>query len=125
MFVPHPAVLLKQYGNRTPEQLAILLGYRIERQIKMPVLPGVTVYSEYRADNTIILYQPALQQLAKTQQQTMTFLEQRHIAHELYHALAEKEGASPWQVQEPAADMWADEMLVLTGIMPERKVYEG
>lgn len=125
MFVPHPAALLKQYGNRTPEQLAILLGYRIERQTKMPVLPGVTVYSEYRTDNTIILYQPALQQLAKTQQQTMTFLEQRHIAHELYHALAEKDGASPWHIQESAADRWTDEILALIGMKHETEVYEG
>lgn len=116
MAPPTPGELLATYGPRTPEQLAVLLGFRIERREHPPVLPGITVSSEYQPERTILLYTDTLHQLSTTRGDPFPRLEQWHIAHELYHGLSEASGVSSWRVRETEADLWADELLTLAPI---------
>lgn len=113
MSVPTPQELMQTYGRQTPEQLAVLLGFQVERLDVAPVLPGVVIHSEYQPAQSVILYMKSLAQLATTRREPLTRLEQWHIAHELYHGLAEHAGSSPWRVRETEADLWADELLTL------------
>lgn len=114
--VPNPDELIETYGRQTPEQLAVALGFQVTRQAAAPPLPGVRVQSEYRPEQTIVLYRDALRTLAKQRGEPLLRLEQWHIAHELYHGLVEAAGESPWRVRETAADLWADELLTLAAV---------
>jgi hypothetical protein len=114
MAVPSPQELMQTFGCHTPEQLAWRLGFNIVRVATAPVLPGVLVASEYRPERAIVLYEDALRALATQRQEPLLRFEQWHIAHELYHGLAETQGLSAWRVRETAADVWADELLALS-----------
>ena len=113
MSVPTPTELVETYGAQTPEALATLLGFQVHRRELPPVLPGVTVISAYQPEQIIIIFSAALRQLAAQRREPLARLEQWHIAHELYHGLAEQANPSPWRVRETAADMWADELIAL------------
>ena len=113
MIVPAPEELLRTYGHKSPEELAVAMGFQIERVETVLALPGVAVYSEYRPDHLILLYLPAIRELAARRGESPAQLEQWYIAHELHHALAEAGGQSPWRARETAADLWADELLSL------------
>ncbi len=113
MPVLSPGELLEKYGALTPEQLAMALGFRIIRRKAPPQLAGVNVLSTYEPEHTIILYEQPLKQLARQSGRKLTQLEQWHIAHELYHGLSEDSGLSVWRIRETAADLWADELMVL------------
>ena len=114
MAVPSPAELIDRFGRRPPEELAQLLEVRVRFDNDPPALPGVTVRSEYLPKGRIIvLYRSALQQQAAASGEPLPRLIQWHIAHELYHVLAEDAGRSPWRVRETEADLWADELLTL------------
>jgi hypothetical protein len=113
MTVPAPEELLERYGPKSPEALAAVLGFTVVRESTAPTLPGVTVFSEYRTDHVIVLYEASLRQDAARRDEPLPRLEQWHIAHELYHGLAEDGGGLPWRVSETAADLWADELLAL------------
>jgi hypothetical protein len=113
MIVPTPDELLQTYGRKSPEELAGALGIRVVREALPPALPGVKVFSEYRPAQVIILYPDAIRALAEKRGESPAQLEQWHIAHELYHALAEAGGLSPWRAVETAADLWADELFSL------------
>ena len=115
MSIHNPIELMETYGRQRPEDLAVALGFRITRQESSPVLPGVTVLSEYHPGGQILLYGPALRQKSAQLGQPPARVEQWHIAHELYHGLAEQQNLSPWRVRETAADLWADELLALMG----------
>lgn len=119
MAVPTPAELVETYGRRTPEQLAQQLGFLVKHTATAPILPGVTVISEYQPARTIVIYRQALRRIAESRGEPLLRLEQWHIAHELYHGLAETGGSSPWRVRETEADLWADELLTLTPIGQE------
>lgn len=114
MAIPTPAELIATHGCRTPEQLATALGFHIERQEAAPATPGVVVLSEYQPARTIVLYRLALREQARQQREPLARLEQWHVAHELYHGLAEAHGASAWRVRETEADLWAEELLALS-----------
>lgn len=111
--VPSPDEVVARYGRRTPEELAMAMGFRIERRATASVLPGVTVLSEYQPERTIVLYADALCRQADSRREPLLRLEGWHIAHELYHGLAEHAGASPWRVRETEADLWAEALLTL------------
>lgn len=114
MAVPSPAELIETYGARTPEQLAQALHFTVRHAETPPTLPGVTVSSEFQAETCeIVLYRSVLRALAARRGESLLRLEQWHIAHELYHGLAEADGRSPWRVREMEADLWADELLTL------------
>jgi hypothetical protein len=115
MAVPTPQELIDTYGACPPEQLAVTLRFQVRRLPDAPTPPAVTVLSEYQPHDTIILYTSHLAALARQRREPMSRVEQWHIAHELYHGLAEQAGASPWRVRETEADLWADELLVLMG----------
>ena len=119
MPVPSPSALLQQYGHVTPEQLAMALGFRVQRRPDPPSLSGVTVLSAYEPEHTIILFAAPLQQRAILTGLSLTQLEQWHIAHELYHGLSEDDGLSPWRLRETDADLWADKLLVLAKKLTE------
>jgi len=97
----------------TPEGLATALGFEVRRLLSPPLVAGVTVISEFQPEHTIVLYRSALIELANKRKEPLPRLEQWHIAHELYHGLAEEAGTSAWRVRETEADMWADELLTL------------
>ncbi len=111
MAVQSPQELVAQWGHKKPEALAAALGYTVVRREDGPVLPAVSVFSEYQPEHTILLYTHAIADLARTRGESVAVLEQWHIAHELYHALCE--AATPWRARELAADLWADELLLL------------
>lgn len=113
MIVPTPDELLQTYGRKSPEELAAALGFQVTREADGPALPGVAVCSEYRPSQTILLYAAAIRELAEKRGDSPADLEQWHVAHELYHALAESGGQSPWRARETAADLWADELMQL------------
>ena len=113
MPLPTPHELVTTHGARTPEQYADLLGFEVKRVVTSPMLPGVTVLSAFQATRTILLYRPALAQLAAQRREPLMRLEQWHIAHELYHGLSHFQGISSWRVRETEADLWADELLTL------------
>ena len=117
MAIPTPREIVMRYGRRSPEELARALDIRVARAETASAAPAVTVLSEYRPDAGIILYLPALCRAAERRHEPPERLEQWHIAHELYHALAEAVGVSTWRVRETAANAWADELLAL--IAPE------
>jgi hypothetical protein len=113
MIVPTPDELMQTYGHKSPEELADAFGLQVVREAAGPALPSVTVCSEYRPAQSIILYPAAIREQAEKRGDTPAQLEQWHIAHELYHALAESGGQSPWRARETAADLWADELMQL------------
>jgi len=115
MSIPSPTELIERYGNQPPERLAGELGFRVTRVETPPMLPGVTVMSEYQPRQDIILYLGPIRQDAAHRGEPMARFEQWHIAHELYHGLAESLSISAWRVRETEADMWADELMVLVG----------
>src|SRR5690242_2877148 len=100
MAIPTPQDLIDEHGKRTPEQYAGLLGFQVVRLDTSPIIPGVTVLSEYSTQRTIHLYNQPLRLLAEQRQEPLGRLEQWHIAHELYHGLAEDQGMSAWRVRE-------------------------
>lgn len=114
MPVPSPGELIETYGVHAPEHLAHTLGFQVKRLESPPPVTGITVFSAYAPDHTITLYQQPLQQLAAQRRDSLARLEQWHIAHELYHGLSEDSGISNWRVRETEADLWADELMVLT-----------
>jgi len=118
MSVPTPIELVETHGRQFPEELATTLGFAVERQEQSPVLPGVTVLSEYKPEGRILLFLPALRKLAERRAQPLTQVEQWHIAHELYHGLAESTAPASWRVRETEADLWADELLTLVTVSP-------
>ena len=113
MAVPSPRELLERFEGESPEALAAMLGFRVTRTEAAPLLPGATVMSEYRPERTIVLYLEPLRRAAEQRDQPFARVEQWHIAHELYHGLAEADSRSAWRVRETEADMWADELLAL------------
>ncbi|MHB9132329.1 MAG: hypothetical protein ACYDBB_14740 [Armatimonadota bacterium] len=113
MSVPSPAELVDQHGAQAPEHLAAALGFTVTRREDPPVLSGVTVFSEYNPEHTITLYTRTLRQWARDNGESLTRVEQWHIAHELYHGLAESRGDSPWRVRETDAGLWADELMAM------------
>lgn len=115
MAVPAPDELIAEYGAQAPERLAAVLGFHVSRVPEGPHLPGVTVMSEFCPPGEICLYRPALRRAAEVRGRTTAWMEQWHIAHELYHGLAEQDDLSAWRVRETAADLWADELLALLG----------
>ncbi|MHB0939115.1 MAG: hypothetical protein ACYDCO_18910 [Armatimonadota bacterium] len=115
MSIPSPAELVERYGVHPPERLAGELGFCVTRAEAPPMLPGVTVMSEYQPRQEIILYLGPIRQAAATRGESSARFEQWHIAHELYHALAETRAISAWRVRETEADMWADELMTLVG----------
>ena len=115
MSVPSPTELIERYGRHSPEQLAGALGFRVTRAETPPLLPGVTVLSEFQPRQDIILYLGPIRQAAAHRGEPMTRFEQWHIAHELYHGLAEAHTLAAWRVRETEADIWADELMALVG----------
>lgn len=113
MPVPSPREIIHLHGCRTPEQLAGSLGFQVTRTEAPPLVPGVTVLSEYVPNSTIMLYRRTLRQQAERRGEPLERLEQWHIAHELYHGLAEQHPLAAWRVRETEADVWADELLAL------------
>ena len=113
MPIPTPGELIARFGAMRPEQLAGSLGFTVRRIPAAPVSTGISVLSEYQPEHTIILYEAPLHRLAGIQHVSLPRLEQWHIAHELYHALAEGDGQSNWRLRETKADHWADEMMTL------------
>jgi len=111
MPVASPSALLHEYGCTTPEQLAMAMGFLVQRRHAPPPLNGVTVLSAYEPEQTIVLFEESLQEQARMQGGSLTDLEQWHIAHEFYHGLSEAEGLSPWHLCEADADRWADELM--------------
>ncbi|HEY3379852.1 MAG TPA: hypothetical protein VGL77_20450 [Armatimonadota bacterium] len=109
-----PEELIAEYGPATPEQLAAALGFAVRRVPATEPLPGVTVLSEFAPPRTIVLDTAAIHRQAAAQREPLARAEQWHIAHELYHGLAEESGRSAWRVRETEADLWADELLTLT-----------
>jgi len=97
-----------------PEYLASSLGFAVHREPEPPRLPGIVVFSEYQPDHQLILlYTNSLTHLASRRGESFTHLEQWHIAHELFHGLAESVGLSPWDTRETDADQWADRLMAL------------
>jgi len=115
MSTPSPQELVEQYGAQSPERLAGALGFRVIRAETPPLTPGVTVLSEYAPRRDIILYLEPIREIAQRRGESLTRFEQWHIAHELYHGLAETHALSAWRVRETEADMWADELMALVG----------
>lgn len=115
MAIPSPQDVIAHYGTHSPERLAAALGFRVTRTEAPPRLPGVTVLSAFEPRAEIILYLEPLRQAAAARQTSPACLEQWHIAHELYHGLADTTGISAWRVRETEADLWADELLALLG----------
>ncbi len=113
---PTPVELTAIHGTLAPEALATALGIAVTRTETALMLPGVAIFSEYQPACGILLYLPALRQLAAQRGESLARLEQWHIAHELYHALAEAAGTSAWRTAESTADAWADELLMLTAV---------
>ena len=113
MSIPSPQELTDQYPQYNPEELAQALGFQVTRTELGPALPGVKVLSEFRLQREIVLYAKELRQAADRRDQPLERVEQWHIAHELYHGLAETRSVSAWRVHETAADMWADELMAL------------
>jgi len=113
--VPTPNALIRQYGVCTPEVLAGILGYTVRRMATAPVLTGTVVLSEFQPERVILLYLDALRRHAGRHGRPLVEVQQWHIAHELYHGLAEDAGVSPWRLRESQADSWADHLLQLTG----------
>ena len=113
MAVPSPQELIERYGAQPPERLAAALGFRVLREEAALLTPGVTVLSAFAPDATIILYRGALRQAAARRGEPLARAEQWHIAHELYHGLAEAAALSAWRVRETEADLWADELMAL------------
>jgi len=115
MSIPSPEELVERYGARSPEKLAGEMGFRIIRTEMPPMMPGLTILSEYQPQREIILYLEPIRQAARNRGESPARREQWHIAHELYHALVETHAVSAWRVCETEADMWADELMVLMG----------
>ncbi|HEY3415568.1 MAG TPA: hypothetical protein VGM23_01675 [Armatimonadota bacterium] len=113
MSISPPEELCTRFGARMPEDLARAMGFTVQRQETSPMLPGVRVMSELRSDGVIVLYLDELRLEALRKRESLTRLEQWHIAHELYHHLAEVAGISPWRIREGDADHWADELITL------------
>lgn len=114
MAVPTPQELIERYGRQTPEALASLLGFQLRRVEQAPLVTGVTVMSEYQPGK-IVLYLETLRAAAARLGEPFVRLEQWHIAHELYHGMAETGAVSAWRVRETEADLWADELMTLVG----------
>ena len=114
--IPTPEAILEGSGRRQPEELALRMGYIVQRVTtpQPPRASGVILQSEYQPPHSIILYCQALINTATQRGKTPAQMEQWHIAHELYHALAEESGRSPWHVRERDADAWADALLKLS-----------
>jgi hypothetical protein len=108
--VPTPEELLARYDVQTPEALAHRLGYAVRREEDAPAVPGVRVASQFVPPDAIILYRRSL----AAPEHELPRREQWHIAHELYHALWEAAGGSPWRISETEADRWADRLLALS-----------
>ncbi len=113
MAVPTPQELVARCGRQRPERLAKALGFRVTRAAQPPVLPGVTVLSAFDPVRGILLYREPVRRAAEARGVAPAALEQRLIAHELYHGLAERTGRSAWQVREADADRWAETLLSL------------
>ena len=114
MAIPTPGELIERFGTLRPETLAGSLGFIIRRITAAPIATGISVLSEYQPERTIILYEASLHRLASIQHEPLPRLEQWHIAHELYHGLAEADGHANWRIRETKADHWADELMALT-----------
>jgi len=115
MSIPSPEELVERYGAQSPERLAGELGFQVIRAETPPVMPGLTVLSEYRSRREIILYLEPIRQAARSRGESPARREQWLIAHEIYHGLAETHAVSTWRVRETEADLWADELMVLMG----------
>lgn len=115
--VPAPVLLVQSYQADNPEEMARALGYKILRLADQPLLTGVCVLSEFRNANEILLYLPAISKLAVEKQSAQWPIEQWHIAHELYHALAAEQGENAWHSSEIAAEQWASDLLKLYEIV--------
>ena len=113
MAIPTPEELIKTYGRGNPETLAHALGFQVQRQEAGPMLPGVTVLSEFKPGGIIILYRQAVRQTATQREEAPEHLEQWLIAHEMYHGLSVEQAISSWRARETDADLWADELCVL------------
>ena len=121
MTAPTPSMVLTAHSAKSPEELATALGLQILRVNEVPSLPGVRLCSEYRPPHDIILYLPPLHALSLERGECSARLEAWHIAHEIFHALAEQAGESCWSTSERAADRWADELLVLLPACASRR----
>jgi hypothetical protein len=115
MAPPTPDELVARHGRLAPEALAAALGYTVVRRDATDLPAQVRVFSEFAPSDTIVLYLRPLHGLAAARGIPQARLEQWHIAHELYHALAEASGDSPWRVRETEADLWADELVAVMG----------
>jgi len=120
MSIPSPDELIERFGMHPPEQLAGELGFKVTRAETPPLIPGLTVLSEFLPQWEIILYLQPLREVAARRNQPLARAEQWHIAHELYHALAETHAVSAWRVRETEADMWADELMALVGKISDK-----
>jgi hypothetical protein len=113
MSIPSPEELIERYGAHSPERLAAELGFQVTRVESPALMPGLTLLSEYQPRREIILYLNPIREAAERRGESIARMEQWHIAHELYHALAETHSVSAWRVRETEADMWADELMTL------------
>ncbi|MHB9024294.1 MAG: hypothetical protein ACYC7E_08975 [Armatimonadota bacterium] len=113
MAVSSPEALCIRFGASMPEDLARALGLTVERQQSAPRVPGVRVMSELRSNGVIVLYMSELRLEALRKRESLSRLEQWHIAHEIYHHLAEMDGISPFLLREGDADRWADALISL------------